>query len=310
MSDKRLSGRRRSNQRFEPLILDQLTHWTMKMRPLIPLAHFHTFAEGLDHPEGLAFDADGVLWAGGELGQVYRIGPNRRVREVARMGGFCLGLTFSRAQELYVCNFKLPALVRMNRKGRILDSWNRCGNRKFKTPNFSVFDSEGNLYFSDSGDWEEANGCVYRLRKSGRVDLFATDLAFANGLSLSADERHLYVVQSTRDNVLEIQIRADGTAAKPRIYASGLARVPDGAAFDAAGNLYVTCYASDNIYRVSARGKVQLLAYDPAGTMIARPTNIAFGGADFDQMFFANLGRWHVCQVPAGVKGQLLANQR
>jgi gluconolactonase len=44
--------------------------------------------------------------------------------------------------------------------------------------------------------------------------------------------------------------------------------------------------------------------------MIARPTNVAFGGPNFDQMFFANLGRWHVCQAPAGVRGQLLANQR
>jgi gluconolactonase len=269
------------------------------MRPLIPLERFRTFAEGLDHPEGLAFDGDGILWAGGELGQIYRIGPKGRVQEISCIGGFCLGLTFSRAQELYICNFKLPAL----------DSWDRCGSRKFKTPNFSVFDSEGNLYFSDSGDWEEANGCVYRLRKNGRVEMFAGPFAFANGLALSANERFLYVVQSTRDNVLEIEIRADGSAGRPKVYASGLARIPDGMAFDAAGNLYVACYASDNVYKVSPRGKVQLLAYDPAGTMIARPTNIAFGGPNFDQMFFANLGRWHVCQAPAGVKGQLLANQ-
>jgi gluconolactonase len=198
----------------------------------------------------------------------------------------------------------------LNRKGRVLDSWDRCGSRKFKTPNFSVFDAEGNLYFSDSGDWEEANGCVYRFRTNGRVEMFAGPFAFANGLALSADERFLYVVQSTRDNVVEIEIRADGSAGRPKVYAAGLARIPDGMAFDAAGNLYVTCYASDNVYKVSPRGKVQLLAYDPAGTMIARPTNVAFGGPSFDQMFFANLGRWNVCQAPAGVKGQLLANQR
>jgi gluconolactonase len=140
--------------------------------------------------------------------------------------------------------------------------------------------------------------------------MFAGPFAFANGLALSADERFLYVVQSTRDNVLEIEIQADGNARGPRVYASGLARVPDGMAFDTAGNLYVTCYASDNVYQVSPRGKVRLLAYDPAGTMIARPTNVAFGGPNFDQMFFANLGRWHVCQAPAGVRGQLLANQQ
>ena len=48
------------------------------MRPLIPLDRFQIFADGLDHPEGLAFDADGALWAGGELGQIYRIDARGR----------------------------------------------------------------------------------------------------------------------------------------------------------------------------------------------------------------------------------------
>ena len=72
------------------------------MRPLIPIRRFRSFAEGLDHPEGLAFDRDGFLWAGGELGQIYRINRRGKVQEIARLGGFCLGLTFSRSQELFV----------------------------------------------------------------------------------------------------------------------------------------------------------------------------------------------------------------
>lgn len=280
------------------------------MRPLIPLKRFRSFADGLDHPEGLAFDADGALWAGGELGQIYRIDSRGRVQEVVRLGGFNLGLTFSRDQELYVCNFKLPALVRVTRKGHVLASWGRVGARKLKTPNFSVFDSEGNLYFSDSGDFNDVNGWVYRLRANGRAEVFAGPFAFPNGLSLSADEKFLYIVQSTRDNVIKVEILADGRAGKPRLYASGLHRVPDGSALDAAGNLLVTCYASDNLYKVTPAGKVSLLAYDPQGTMIARPTNLAFGGPDFDQMYVANLGRWHISRAPAGGRGQLLVNQR
>jgi gluconolactonase len=280
------------------------------MRPLIPLERFRIFADGLDHPEGLAFDADGTLWAGGELGQIYSIDAHGRLREVARLGGFNLGLTFSRRQELYVCNFKLPALVRVNRKGRVLESWERIGSRKLKTPNFSVFDSEDNLYFSDSGDFDKVNGWVCRIRKNGRAEVFAGPFAFANGLSLSADERFLYVVQSTRDNVERVEILPDGRSGERKLYASGLHRVPDGAALDAKGNLLVTCYASDNLYKVTPAGKVSLLAYDPQGTMIARPTNIAFGGPNFDQMYVANLGRWHISRAAAGMRGQLLANQR
>jgi len=278
--------------------------------PLIPLNRFGVFAEGLDHPEGLAFDADGTLWAGGELGQIYRIDRRGKVREIARLGGFCLGLTFSRKQDLFVCNFKPGALIHVNRKGRVLHSIERVGSRKLKTPNFSVFDSEGNLYFSDSGDWEKENGCVYRLRPSGRAEYFAGPFAFANGMALSADERHLYVVQSLKDNVMEVPILGDGRAGKPREYASCLSRVPDGAAFDAAGNLYVTCYATPTVYRIAPGGAVALYAYDPRATMLAAPTNAAFGGPNFDELYFANLNRWHICRVKTGVRGQLLANRR
>ncbi len=274
------------------------------------MKRFKSFAEGLDHPEGLAFDADGILWVGGELGQIYRIDARGKVKEIARLGGFCLGLTFSRKQELHVCNFKSAALIHINRRGRVLGCIERVGNRKLITPNFSVLDSEGNLYFSDSGEWDEGNGCVYRLRANGRAEWFAGPFAFANGMSLSADEKTLYVVQTQRDNVMRIPILADGRAGKPQVYASGLASIPDGAALDAEGNLYVTTYATHSVYRIAPDGGVSLFAKDPSATMLAAPTNAAFGGNNFDEMYFANLNRWHICRVKSGVRGQLLVNLR
>ncbi|HMI54364.1 MAG TPA: SMP-30/gluconolactonase/LRE family protein [Candidatus Saccharimonadales bacterium] len=280
------------------------------LRPEAPIARFHSYAEGLDHPEGLAFDPDGNLWAGGELGQIYKIDGRGKVKEIARLGGFCLGLTFSKKQELFVCNFKRGALIHMNRKGRVLRCIERIGKRQLLTPNFSVFDSTGNLYFSDSGEWNGHNGCVYRLRSHGPAEYFAGPFSFANGLALSADEQALYVVQSQKDNVLQIHILPDGRAGKPRVYASGLARVPDGAALDADGNLYVTTYASHSVYRVAPGGAVSLYASDPEATMLAAPTNAAFGGPNFDELYFANLNRWHICRVKSRVRGQLLANLR
>jgi len=278
--------------------------------PELSLSRFQSFAEGLDHPEGLAFDPDGILWAGGELGQIYRIDARGRVKEIACLGGFCLGLTFSKKQELHVCNFKRAALIHVNRKGRVLGCIDRVGNRKLITPNFSVFDSDGNLYFSDSGEWDGNNGCIYRLRTNGRPEFFAGPFAFANGMALSADEKTLFVVQTQRDNVMRIPILADGHAGRPRVYASGLASIPDGAALDAGGNLYVTTYATHSVYRIAQDGAVSLFARDPSATMLAAPTNVAFGGSNFDEMYFANLNRWHICRAKAGMRGQLLANLR
>lgn len=278
------------------------------MKPAVPIDRFEVFAEGLDHPEGLAFDRDGQLWAGGELGQIYHISDRGKIKTVATLGGFNLGLTFSTRQDLFVCNFKLGALVQLDRSGKVIRSWEKVGRYRLRNPNFSVFDRAGNLYFSDSGSWTKPDGMLFVLRPNGKIERLLDGLAFPNGLSLSADDGTLYVVQTTRDNVLALPV-SDGIAGKSRIFASGLHNIPDGAALDSDGNLYVTCYASHQVYRISPKGKVSLFAYDREGTMLASPTNAAFGGPNFDELYFANLSRWHICRVRVGIKGQPLVHQ-
>src|SRR5437588_785625 len=64
-------------------------------QPEIPIERFEIFANGLDHPECVAFDRAGILWAGGEAGQVYRIDPAGKVVTVATLGGFTGGVALS-----------------------------------------------------------------------------------------------------------------------------------------------------------------------------------------------------------------------
>ena len=64
--------------------------------PEIPIERFEIFANGLHHPECLAFDRAGWLWAGGEAGQVYRISPRGALATAAEMGGFCGGIASTR----------------------------------------------------------------------------------------------------------------------------------------------------------------------------------------------------------------------
>jgi gluconolactonase len=277
---------------------------------MIPVEKFEIFAEGLDHPEGLAFEAEGLLWAGGEAGQVYRMSSKGRLEEVANIGGFCLGLTFSPDDVLYICNHKLHSIVRVEKSGRssLFADW--AGKHKLQTPNAGVFDSDGNFYVSDSGEHFRRNGCVIRFDKNGKGEVFATSFAFSNGMAMSADERAIFVVESNTDSVIRVEIRPDGKAGARDVYASGLERVPDGVAFDEQGNLYVSCYASDNIYRVTPRREVQLIAYDRNGFMLTRPTNVAFGGLKRDELYVANLGMHHICRTTLGTPGQPLANQQ
>jgi len=275
---------------------------------LYPISEVRNFVTGLDHPEGVAVARDGTLYAGGEAGQVYRISRDGKKTEVlARTGGFCLGVTVDRQDNIYICDCSKRALIKVTQKGKVTVIADSAEGRKFMNPNFSVFDSEGNLYFSDSGEWKQANGVVYRLGVDGCAKLFAAGpFHFANGLALDAAERYLYVVESNLDRVVRLEIKPDGAAGAPEVYAEGLARVPDGLAFDAGGNLYVTTYASNCIYRVSTDRSVKLLCQDAENLLLCQPTNCAFGGRDFDQLYVGNLGRDHISMLDLKIKGQPL----
>src|SRR3982751_1560075 len=109
--------------------------------PLIPLDQFEVFATGLDHPECLALDRDGYLWAGGEAGQVYRIDLAGKVETIANLGSFNGGIAFDSTDAgLIVCN-PAQGLVRVDRAaGATRVFATHAGARKMLTPNFPVYD--------------------------------------------------------------------------------------------------------------------------------------------------------------------------
>jgi gluconolactonase len=279
---------------------------------LYPVSEVRVLVYGLDHPECVAVGRDGTLYAGGEQGQVYRISPDgKTVKEFANTGGFCLGLTLDRDENIFICDLRKQALMKVTQQGAVSLIADSVDGVKIRTPNFGVFDSHGNLYFSDSGEWKQGNGVVWRLSCEGKTQLFAAGpFHFANGLALDAQERYLYVVESNRDRVVRIEIRSDGSSGQAEAFAEGLARIPDGMAFDAAGNLYVTTYASNCIYRVSTAGQVELLCQDVENLLLCQPTNCAFGGPNFDQLYVSNLGRDHISVLDLNVKGQPLWTHR
>ena len=279
---------------------------------LHPIENVRIFAGGLDHPEGVAVAHDGTVYAGGEAGQVYRISPDgTKLEIIANTGGFCLGLTLDQQDNLYICDCKRKAVLKLSTKGDVSVFVEAVGGRKLIQPNFSVFDSKGNLYFSDSGDWKKTNGVIYRAAPDGTAAVFSPGpFHFANGLALDASEQYLYAVESNRNHVLRIKIGPDGTAGETEVYAAGLGSVPDGLAFDAQGNLYVTTYGSSAIYRVTPDCRVDLLCQDVESELLCLATNCAFGGPGFDQLLVANLGVQHLSILDLNVKGQPLWTHR
>ena len=280
----------------------------LPMNPELAIDRFEVFASGLDHPECCAFDRDGNLWAGGEAGQVYRIAPNRNVETIANLGGFCGGLAFSPDdRELFVCVAGV-GIAGVNKSGQHRVFATHGGDHKIVTANYCLFERRGRMYVTDSGNWMKRNGFVLRFETDGRGEVLAGPFGYANGLALSADERELFMVESDSNSVLRIEIDSDDRLKVPDVYAEDVGRFPDGLALDVVGNLYVCCYASDEIWRIGPDRQKTLVAHDRWGILLGRPTNLAFGGKNFDDIYVANLGRFTITRAKLGVSGQPPAN--
>ncbi|MGA7304241.1 MAG: SMP-30/gluconolactonase/LRE family protein [Rhodothermales bacterium] len=267
------------------------------------------FAEGLDHPECVAAHPDGSIWAGGEAGQIYRVAPDgSEVREVASTGGFILGIAFSPDLSwLLVCDVGQQCLWRLDLATEELSMFSKgARGHRFTNPNYASFAADGTLYVSDSGNFRQINGLItrYDADHSGNGEIWCEGpFNFANGLCLSLEEDALYVVCSFMPGVERIAINDDGSAGTREVFVTLPRTVPDGVALDADGNLYVSCYSPNQIYRVAPDGSKELLLDDWDMHTLSNPTNIAFGGPNLDILYTANLGRWHVTSIETDVKG-------
>ena len=265
------------------------------------------FAEGLDHPECIAYHPDGSLWAGGEAGQIYRMdSEGQKVEEVANTDGFVLGITFSPdCSWLLICDLGNQCLMKLDMETKELSTFSEgVAGHKFNIPNYASFDSNGDVYVSESGAFREVNGKILKYDAQGNGHIWCEGpINFANGICLDAAEDYLYVVCSFLPGVERIRINSDGTAGEREVFVTLPETVPDGVAFDNTGMLYVSCYAPNRIYRVSPNQEVTVFIDDWEAHTLANPTNVAFGGPNFDQLFTANLGRWHITRIDAGIKG-------
>jgi len=85
---------------------------------LVELSDFKVLADGLDHPEWVAWGLDGHIDAGGEAGQLYRVSMDGRVEQFASTGSFVLGLCLDGDDNVYACDSAKGAVLRTTRRCR------------------------------------------------------------------------------------------------------------------------------------------------------------------------------------------------
>ena len=254
----------------------------------------------LAHPEGIAIAPDGAIWCGTENGEFIRIAPDGSGSAcMGETGGFLLGLCFDAAGCVYACDFIKACIWRLNpRDGTLI-----CFATGPKIPNYPVVDLARNcLYVSDSGGFGLVGPGIWRFDLStGEGGLWCDHhFTFANGMALAPDGASLMVVETFASRVCRVVIGEDGSAGAVTPVVDGIERLPDGLAFDRAGNLFISCYEPSRVYRLDNSGTLSIFLDDPSAHLMCHPTNIAFRGTT---LFTANLGRWHVTAIDTNTTG-------
>ncbi len=281
-------------------------------------------ATGFKGPEGVTVDRDGNLYGGGTDGVIRKLSPDGKVTDFARTGGRPAGMALDRHGNLFVCDVGKAAVLKVTPSGAVSLFAEQAGSLKLTLPNFPVFDAEGNLYVSNSTDYilksvedvmaeirnPAPKGALVRLRPNGQGEVAATGLYFANGTAIDPREEAVYVLQSTQNNCARVAMRKDGSHGKPEVFGENLGGLPDGMAFDAEGHMIVTLPFLNRLVVLDPTGKLSVLLDDPEGQKTKGPTNCAFGGPQFDDLYLAHLEADHVAKIHLGRTGHPLYDRR
>jgi gluconolactonase len=257
-------------------------------------------AVGLDGPEDIVWDADrDVLYAGGKHGDLYRVRLDGTVQKLLHFGAnaFVLGMALDSAGRIYLCERGNARFLRVDPETLAVEDYSTgTPERALITPNYPAFAEDGTLYLSDSGDWGANDGVIFRISPTGVTEVWSTAPSdFTNGLALSPAGDALYAAESKGSKVWRIPVLPSGAAGDPEVLWELPRSVPDGLAFDAHGNLYVSLYRPDAIYRIDPTTGTSLPFVDDwTGQFLMAPTNIAFAGAELDLLVTANLNGDHL----------------
>jgi len=265
---------------------------------------FDTLATGLDHTEGAAWGPDGALYAGGEAGQIYRIALDGTVTEIANTGGFLFGITVDGEGNVYGCDMGRGEIVRVSPSGTVETYSSGTPDHPLRVPNFAAFDDEGALYVTDSGDWGEDNGLLFRIAPGGETTVWTEAVpAFPNGCCMTAEGDALLVIESRARRVVRIAIGEDGSASSPEPIVDVTGSQPDGIALATDGTMFLGCYRPDLVWRVPPGGEPERWAEDDDGVILNQPANPVFYGADLDRLLLTSLGGWNLVTADPGVAG-------
>ncbi len=254
--------------------------------------------------EGPVFDEEGNLFVSDiPFGRVFRIDPKGQWDLVAQWDGEPNGMKFLNAKQLLITDYRNGLVALDIESGQVRPYLERRNSERFKGVNDLVFDSRGNLYFTDQGQTglHDPTGRVYRLAPDGRLDMLLSNVPSPNGIVLSKDERFLFVAATRGNCVWRMPLLADGSVSKAgQFFTSYGPSGPDGLAMDESGRLLVANPGLAYVWVLGPRAEPEEVLTGPAGASI---TNLAFGGHDRKTVFCTDSTHGHILRADMTVAG-------
>lgn len=252
--------------------------------------------------EGMRF-TEGPLWHPQEQHLTFSDIPAGRIHRWAEATGLATlvaqsnktnGNAYDAQGRLVSCEHLTSRVVRRDgdKVAVLADAYDGL---ELNSPNDLIVALDGSIYFSDPPYGrkhrafggprpvpQSVNG-LYRIDPAGQIQRVADDFETPNGLCLSVDGRHLFVVDSDRRHIRRFAIRTDGTLDGGKVWADvpseGMA-VPDGLKSDSAGNIYSSGRGGIQVFDAAANH----LGCIPVPELVA---NFTFGGSDLKTLFIA-----------------------
>ncbi|MGB3864981.1 MAG: SMP-30/gluconolactonase/LRE family protein [Xanthobacteraceae bacterium] len=232
--------------------------------------------------EGPSFDRDGNLYIVDiPYGRVFRIDPSGTFTLVTEYDGEPNGLKIAKDGRIVITDYR-NGLMRLDPDtGQVTPILDRRWSERFKGVNDLVFASNGDIYFTDQGQTglHDPTGRVYRLRKTGELDLIVGNVPSPNGLVLNGAEHVLYVAATRGNCIWRIPLMPDGTTSKVGIFIqlSGGLGGPDGLAMDIEDNLAIAHAGLGTVWLFNRIGEPVYRIRSCEGLAT---TNVAYGGPE------------------------------
>lgn len=257
---------------------DKNNAWSLANRGGAPV---HSFLEGP------VFDSRENLYVTDiPYGRIFKITPTGEWSLVVEYDGEPNGMKFYDDKTLVIADYKNGLLLLDVDSGHVSTLLGRRNTERFKGINDLVFDSAGNLYFTDQGQTglHDPTGRVYRLSLDGRLDCLLNNAPSPNGLVLSTDEKVLFVAMTRGNCVWRVPLMRDGSVSKVgQFFTSYGPSGPDGLAMDESGRLIVCNPGLGVGWVLNQKGEPEEVLKSVAGASL---TNIAFGGANRSTAYF------------------------